>query len=65
MLNVDFPDFVFNEIKTCCRVTDSDTLYLIYLDHDGVKVKGKYLSGGRRPAPWIGYAIDNSALLDE
>lgn len=63
--NGDLPDFILNEIKTNCKLSESDTLYLIYLDSASLKMKGKYLSGGRKQAPWSGYFTATSTKVDE
>ena len=48
------------EIETFVTFSKTDRIYVIYLDRNSVKVKGKFLFGGRKRAPWEGYAIQQT-----
>ncbi|MEW6776807.1 MAG: hypothetical protein AB1405_10970 [Bdellovibrionota bacterium] len=49
------------DLKKAFKVGKEDRLYVIYRDSETNKVKGRFLFGGRRAAPWIG----TSQKLDE
>jgi hypothetical protein len=38
------------------HLKDKDRIYAIYLDDKTKKMKGKFLFGSRKPAPWAGFA---------
>lgn len=57
----EFEDNLIDEIKTDIaknvKLNKTDRIYLIYLENKTSKIKGNFLFGGRRRAPWEGYAI--------
>ena len=53
----DFISAIKNEIESFVNVSATDRIYVIYLDLSSTKVKGKFLFGGRKRAPWEGYAV--------
>lgn len=44
------------EIQEYVTLSKTDRIYLIYLENKTNKVKGNFLFGGRKRAPWEGYA---------
>jgi len=44
------------EIREYVTLSKTDRIYLIFLEKESKKVKGKFLFGGRKRAPWEGYA---------
>ena len=44
------------EIKKYVNLSKTDRVYLIYLENISGKVKGYFLFGGRKRAPWEGFA---------
>lgn len=51
---------LFEEIRTelnkSIKLSASDRIYIIYRDDDTGHVKGKFINGGRKRAPWEGFA---------
>lgn len=47
---------VKREIAKSVETNKKSRIYMIYLSDEG-KVKGTFLFGGRRQAPWTGYGI--------
>lgn len=44
------------DIQKYITPSKTDRIYLIYLENKTNKVKGNFLFGGRKRAPWEGYA---------
>ena len=49
----DVSDWLRQELTQHVKLAPNDRLYAIY--HDGPKMKGKFINGGRKRAPWEGY----------
>lgn len=62
----EISEWVKKDILKLVPATDLDTLYLIFQDEKG-RLVGRYLSGGRRRAPWVGFAPfdPKSEAIDE
>lgn len=45
------------DIEKHVNLSKTDRIYVIYLDTDNVRMKGKFLFGNRKRAPWEGYAF--------
>lgn len=45
-------------ISDTVDITNGNKIYLVYKDDGTGSVKGKFLFGKRKKAPWEGYAID-------
>ena len=45
-----------DDIGKYAKLSKSDRVYLIHLDNTTNKMKGKFLFGGRKRAPWEGYS---------
>ena len=53
------------EIKQKVRLKKGDRVYVIYKAAPDNRVKGKFLSGGRKvQAPWTGYATADTSVED-
>lgn len=61
----DFINALKKDIEKYVTFSKTDRIYVIYLDDDTKKVKGKFLYGGRKRAPWEGYATKNTSLTEE
>lgn len=61
----DFLDSLINELKSCINFNHTDRIYVVYSDNDTNKSKGKWLIGGRKRAPWEGYAIKNASVEED
>jgi len=48
-------------LKDSVRFEKTDRLYIIWKDNQSGKFRGKFILGSRKPAPWEGYAIKNTA----
>lgn len=60
-----FLDGLKKDIEKFVTIAKTDRIYLIYLENDTNKVKGKFLYGGRKRAPWEGYAMKNTSTTEE
>jgi len=52
----DILEEITSDIKRYAKLSNTDRVYLIYLDNATGKMKGKFLFGGRKRAPWNGYS---------
>jgi hypothetical protein len=57
--NDDYAQVIKDELTKNVGLSTTDRVYLIYLNDEGL-IKGKFLNGGRKRAPWEGYAIGES-----
>lgn len=55
--NDDVFDMIKKELSEEIELRNDDRIYLVYRDKEG-KIKGKFLNGRRKPAPWEGYFIE-------
>lgn len=58
-------DSIKTEISGSVTLNKTDRIYLIYLDPKSKKMKGNFLFGGRKRAPWEGYATGNLATIED
>lgn len=49
----DVGEWLRQELSQHVKLSPKDRIYAIY--HEGPKIKGKFISGGRKRAPWEGY----------
>lgn len=56
----DFISGLKSELESYVKIAKTDRIYAIYLDASTMKIKGKFLFGGRKRAPWEGYAIQQT-----
>ncbi len=56
-------DKLKQEIENSVSLSKRDRIYIIYRD-DNNKLKGTFLFGGRKSAPWTGYGI-KQVVVDE
>jgi hypothetical protein len=52
----DFIDALTKDIQKNIKITRTDRFYVVYIESSTGKAKGKFLYGGRKRAPWEGYA---------
>lgn len=52
----DLIEAIKKDILKYAKLNKTDRIYLIYLENQTGKVKGNFLFGGRKRAPWEGYA---------
>lgn len=57
--NGDYAQVIKDELEKYVTLSNTDRVYLIHLD-DKNQVKGNFLYGGRKRAPWEGYALSDS-----
>ncbi len=56
----NFIEEISNSLKESLDIRKTDRFYLIYLDSDdNNKIKGKFLFGNRKRAPWEGFSNKN------
>ncbi len=51
------------EIRKAIDVTKQTRVYLIYRDQKSDKMRGKFIIGRRKAAPWSGYAVTKDGVL--
>jgi hypothetical protein len=61
----DIKDTIKNEISKNVKLNKTDRIYIIYLDSETDKMKGSYLFGGRKRAPWEGYSNGVQAIDED
>lgn len=52
-LGNDISDWLKKELESHMKLLPKDRIYIIY--QDKLKMKGKFVNGGRKRAPWEGY----------
>lgn len=58
-----FLEALKKDIESNVTLSKTDRVYVIYLENN--KAKGKFLFGGRKRAPWEGYATESASVTDE
>jgi hypothetical protein len=61
----EFLEGLKKEIEKYVKISKTDRIYVIYLETQTNKAKGKFLFGGRKRAPWEGYATKSTPVTDE
>ena len=46
---------ISSDIKEYVKLSKSDRLYIVWKDSNTDKIKGEFISGSRKQAPWEGY----------
>lgn len=54
-----------SEIKEVVELTKKMRIYVIYREADTNKLKGKFLFGTRKAAPWTGYASEPGKIVED
>lgn len=52
------------DLKKNIRLRERDRIYVGYKSDDGT-LKGQFIFGGRKPAPWKGYADQREMAVDD
>lgn len=61
----EFLENLIIELKKFISIEKTDRIYVVYIETETGKAKGKFLFGSRKRAPWEGYATkDASAEVD-
>lgn len=62
--NISFLDYEYKvnivvelrkELQKAVKLRSRDRIYIIFKDDRDKKIKGSFIFGGRKPAPWEGY----------
>ena len=53
----DLKQAIREEIEKNVKLNKSDRIYITYLDDEAGKIKGSFIFGGRKRAPWEGYSV--------
>jgi hypothetical protein len=53
----NFIEAIKKDILKHVKPSKTDRIYLIYLENETGRIKGHFLFGGRKRAPWEGYAV--------
>lgn len=62
--NGDIADKIRQDIENSMNLRRKDRIYIIYKDMDG-KIRGKFLFGNRKRAPWAGYAETGEEAVED
>lgn len=54
-----------SDIERSVELNKKSRLYVIYRSDDGRKIKGSFLLGSRKQAPWTGYGASEEESSDE
>ncbi|MGB6450712.1 MAG: hypothetical protein WBE92_08175 [Steroidobacteraceae bacterium] len=58
------PAAMKKELKKALHTTKQTRIYLIYREPGTKKLKGAFLLGGRKAAPWSGYGTRGEEVVD-
>ena len=58
-VEVNYIEAIKESIMKYAKLGKTDRVYLIYLESKTGKLKGNFLFGGRKRAPWEGYSTEN------
>lgn len=61
----DFIEALKKEIQENIQINKSDRIYLIHFDDKTEKIKGRYLFGNRKRAPWEGFAPESHGIIED
>jgi len=61
--NGSYTQVIKDELEKYVTLSSTDRIYLIHLDDEN-RIKGHFINGGRKRAPWDGYA-DGISDTDE
>ena len=53
----DLKQAIKEELEKNVQLNKSDRIYITYLDDETGKIKGSFIFGGRKRAPWEGYSV--------
>jgi hypothetical protein len=56
---------VTEELQNVLQVTKQTRIYLVYRERETNKLKGSFVFGGRKAAPWSGYGPRDQSDSDE
>jgi len=63
---IDFINEIAKDLKENVELKKTDRVYLIYRDKkDKNLVKGRFIVGRRKPAPWEGYALGDDDFSED
>jgi hypothetical protein len=59
-------DSIAADLRNSVQVTKRTRIYIIYREQDTKKMKGSFIFGGRKAAPWSGFAVTAGSVdIDE
>lgn len=61
----DFLNNLTKELKKAVKIKATDRIYVVYSDNNSSKIKGKFLFGSRKRAPWEGYAVQGTSVEED
>jgi hypothetical protein len=61
----DLKEAVKAEIEQNVKLSKSDRIYITYLDDETGKIKGSFIIGGRKRAPWEGYSVGTQNVEED
>lgn len=61
----DFITALERDLEISIQFTKRNRVYVIFKDVQGGKLKGSFVLGKRKKAPWAGYAVEEDETVDE
>lgn len=59
----DIEEEIKKDIQQHVTLREKDRIYMIFRDTG--RLKGKFIFGGRKKAPWSGYAVEKNGSLED
>ncbi|MEK6152141.1 hypothetical protein WIW50_02720 [Flavobacteriaceae bacterium 3-367] len=59
-----FTSVIKKQIKDYTKIEKGDRIYMIWKGIDDSKLKGKFLFGNKKNAPWTGYSQGDNDFID-
>jgi len=60
----NIPESIEQDIQKSVQLAPTDRVYVIWKDDTGL-VKGKFINGGRKRAPWIGFGQSGDSQIED
>ncbi|GFK93760.1 hypothetical protein NNJEOMEG_01594 [Fundidesulfovibrio magnetotacticus] len=57
-------DSLRKDISKAVKLSKKDRLYVVFKESSSGKMKGDFLFGARKKAPWAGYAVESKEYED-
>lgn len=56
---------LISDLKKSVEITKRTRIYVIYRERETKKMKGSFIFGGRKAAPWSGFAVTSSSPAND
>lgn len=61
----DLVEKITKDLEAAIEITKKTRIYVVYRDRKSNKNKGKFIFGGRKSAPWVGFGGSAKGTVDE